>query len=83
MDEKDLQIFLTLADTGNLTRTAEKLYLAQPTLSKRLQNMESELGATLFLRSKQGVTLTPAVKRHRKSSSALFRTSALCGNSYS
>lgn len=29
MDEKDLQIFLTLADTGNLTRTAEKLYLAQ------------------------------------------------------
>ena len=54
MDEKDLQIFLTLADTGNLTRTAEKLYLAQPTLSKRLQNMESELGATLFLRSKQG-----------------------------
>ena len=31
MDEKDLQIFLTLADTGNLTRTAEKLYLTQPT----------------------------------------------------
>lgn len=25
MDEKDLQIFLTLAETGNLTRTAEKL----------------------------------------------------------
>ena len=37
MDEKDLLIFLTLADTGNLTRTAEKLYLSQPTLSKRLQ----------------------------------------------
>ena len=29
MDEKDLLIFLTLAETGNLTRTAEKLYLAQ------------------------------------------------------
>ena len=38
MDEKDLLIFLTLADTGNLTRTAEKLYLSQTTLSKRLQN---------------------------------------------
>ena len=60
MDEKDLLIFLTLADTGNLTRTAEKLYLSQPTLSKRLQNMEADLGAALFLRSKQGVTLTPA-----------------------
>ena len=55
MDEKDLLIFLTLADTGNLTRTAEKLYLSQPTLSKRLQNMEADLGAALFLRSKQGV----------------------------
>ena len=66
MDEKDLQIFLTLAETGNLTRTAEKLYLAQPTLSKRLQNMESELGAPLFLRSKHGVTLTPAGEDARK-----------------
>ena len=59
MDEKDFLIFLTLAETGNLTRTAEKLYLTQPALSKRLQNMESELGAPLFLRSKHGVTLTP------------------------
>ncbi len=66
MDEKRPAIFLTLADTGNLTRTAEKLYLAQPTLSKRLQNMESELGATLFLRSKQGVTLTPAGEEAQK-----------------
>lgn len=66
MDEKDLLIFLTLADTGNLTRTAEKLYLAQPTLSKRLQNMEADLGAALFLRSKQGVTLTPAGEAARE-----------------
>ncbi len=67
MDEKDLTIFLTLAETGNLTRTAEKLYLTQPTLSKRLQNMEAELGAPLFLRSKQGVTLTPAGELARQS----------------
>lgn len=66
MDEKDLQIFLTLAETGNLTRTAEKLYLAQPTLSKRLQNIEAELGVPLFLRSKHGVTLTPAGETARE-----------------
>lgn len=66
MDEKDLLIFLTLAETGNLTRTAEKLYLAQPTLSKRLQNMEAELGAQLFLRSKHGVALTPAGEAARE-----------------
>ena len=73
MDEKDLQIFLTLAETGNLTRTAEKLYLAQPTLSKRLQNMEADLGAPLFLRSKHGVTLTPAGELARET---IRRTSA-------
>lgn len=66
MDEKDFQIFLTLAETGNLTRTAEKLYQAQPTLSKRLQNMENELGAQLFLRSKHGVALTPAGEAARE-----------------
>lgn len=66
MDDKDLKIFLTLADTGNLTRTAELLYLTQPTLSKRLQNMEAELGATLFLRGKHGATLTPAGEAARK-----------------
>lgn len=67
MDEKDLQIFLALAETKNLTHTAEKLYLAQPTLSKRLQNMENELGAPLFLRSKQGLSLTPAGEQARES----------------
>ena len=36
MDEKDLLIFLTLADTGNLTRTAEKLYLSQPTTWRQI-----------------------------------------------
>lgn len=72
MDEKDLQIFLTLADTGNLTRTAEKLYLAQPTLSKRLQNMESELGATLFLRSKQGVNGIPFVPQKLRNFPAIL-----------
>ena len=45
MDEKDLLIFLTLADTGNLTRTAEKLYLSQPTLSHRLLQIPSTAGS--------------------------------------
>ena len=59
---------VALDPRDRLTRTAEKLYLAQPTLSKRLQNLESELGATLFLRSKHGVTLTPPGRRHERHS---------------
>ena len=73
MDEKDLQIFLELANTKNLTHTAEKLYLAQPTLSKRLQNMETELGAPLFLRSKQGLSLTPAGEQARETFAGIQR----------
>ena len=59
MDEQDFRILITLAETGNLTKTAERLFMAQPTLTKRLQNIENDLGAILFLRSKQGITLTP------------------------
>lgn len=59
MDELDIQILLSLAETGSLTKTAASLFLAQPTLTKRLQNMEQELGTSLFLRSKNGITMTP------------------------
>ena len=60
MDEQDMKILLSLSETGSLTKTAASLFLAQPTLTKRLQNVEQELGAPLFLRSKSGITLTPA-----------------------
>lgn len=60
MDEQDIQILLSLSETGSLTKTASSLFLAQPTLTKRLQNVERELGVPLFLRSKSGITLTPA-----------------------
>lgn len=60
MDELDIQILQSLAETGNLTKTAASLFLTQPTLTKRLQNIEQDLGATLFLRSKNGISITPA-----------------------
>lgn len=59
MDELDIRILLSLAETGSLTKTAASLFLAQPTLTKRLQNVEQELGCRLFLRSKNGIRLTP------------------------
>lgn len=63
MDELDIRILLSLAETGSLTKTAASLFLAQPTLTKRLQNVEQELGTQLFLRSKNGITLTPMGER--------------------
>ncbi len=53
-----LRSFLEVADTGAITRAAERLFVTQPALSRRLQQLESELGVALFARSTRGVALT-------------------------
>ncbi len=63
MTEKDFEILQDLAVTNNLTKTADRLYTTQSALTKRLQNMENELGCTLFLRSKKGVLPTPVAEK--------------------
>ncbi|WP_338875701.1 LysR substrate-binding domain-containing protein [Spirosoma sp. SC4-14] len=60
MDIYQLKHFLVLADTLNYRRTAERIFIAQPALSRQIQQLESELGALLFKRDKRTVTLTPA-----------------------
>lgn len=57
MDLKRLRYFCTVMEQGNITRAAEVLNMAQPPLSKRLQELEEELGVKLFLR--QGRRLEP------------------------
>lgn len=60
MDEKDFELLEVLAGTRNITRAAERLYITQSALSKRIRGIEEELGAELLLRSRQGIRLTPA-----------------------
>lgn len=55
-----LEYFLTLADTLNYTKASKLLHITQPNLSKMIVNLEQEVGAQLFLRSKRDVRLTPA-----------------------
>lgn len=59
MDKRYLEYILVLAETGNMTRAAQKLYISQPTLSQFLSKQETEIGAPLFQRSKGVYTLTP------------------------
>jgi len=47
---QQLQYFRELAATGHLTRTAEKLYISQTTLSNTIINLEKQLGVKLFIR---------------------------------
>ncbi len=66
MDTDVLRNFLTLAQSGNMTRAAAALHLTQPALSGQLKRLEDELGATLFHRQGRGLTLTPAGETFRR-----------------
>ncbi len=58
MDIKTLTNFLEISRTGNMTRAAEVLHIAQPALSKQMQELEDELGKKLFNRKSRGLSLT-------------------------
>lgn len=60
MDERDIQIFRTLMETHNVTKTAQSLYMTQSAITKRLHKLEEELGAPLFLRSVKGLIPAPS-----------------------
>ncbi|MFT7668352.1 MAG: DNA-binding transcriptional LysR family regulator [Planctomycetota bacterium] len=53
-----IRSFLQVAESGAITSAAKRLFVTQPALSRRLQLLESELGAPLFERSRRGVELT-------------------------
>lgn len=58
MDVRILRYFLAVAREENITRAAESLHIAQPSLSKQLMELEQELGKKLFIRGKRKITLT-------------------------
>src|SRR5712691_2289451 len=55
-----LRTFAEVADTGHLTRAAEKLNLSQPAVSAHIKGLEEMLGLRLFDRSPAGMVLTRA-----------------------
>lgn len=55
---RTLRYFLAAAQEGNITRAADILHITQPTLSRQIMELERELGTTLMLRGKNGLTLT-------------------------
>ena len=58
MELRTLRYFLTTVSEGNITRAADILHITQPTLSRQLMDLEKELGTTLVVRGKKGLTLT-------------------------
>ncbi|MBB4613514.1 LysR family transcriptional regulator [Novosphingobium taihuense] len=63
MKRAHLRQFLALVETGNFTRAAERLGVAQPTLSSAIAELERLAGTRLFMRDKRQVRLTEAGAR--------------------
>ncbi|WP_248929655.1 LysR family transcriptional regulator [Paenibacillus hamazuiensis] len=59
MEEKDCILLQTLFEQQNLTKTAEILYVSQPSLSYRIQQLEKQFGITIMHRGRRGIEFTP------------------------
>ena len=60
LDLTSLRLFVTVCDTGNMSRAAEKANMVASAVSKRLAQLEATVGASLLVRRKHGVLPTPA-----------------------
>ncbi len=59
MTLKQLRYVTVVADTGSITEAARQLYIAQPSLTSAIRELENEYGLVIFKRSKRGIEVTP------------------------
>jgi len=60
MELRQLRYFVAVAETGNISRAAKKLFLTQPALSRQIKALEDEFGECLLERQAHSIRLTPA-----------------------
>ncbi|UUX50879.1 LysR substrate-binding domain-containing protein [Nisaea acidiphila] len=73
MDLKQLRTFLTVAETGSLSRAAERLNIAQPALGRQIRLLEEELSVPLFTRHGRGMMPTPSGELLADRATAILR----------
>ena len=60
MNTTNLNTFLAVMQTGSISQAADKLYITQPAVSKRIKNLEDEFDVTLFDTVGRGIIPTQA-----------------------
>ena len=58
MTVQQLRYIITVAEAGSITDAAKKLFISQPSLSNAVKDIEKEIGISVFIRSRTGITLT-------------------------
>jgi DNA-binding transcriptional LysR family regulator len=66
------RLFFAVAHTGSVNRAAQDLHMSQPTLSRRLKELERYVGAPLFFRASTGVKLTQEGEDLRRSATDMM-----------
>ena len=73
LDWNDVRVFLAVAESGSLNAATRLLGMTQPTISRRMEDLEIRLGASLFRRSSRGVQLTEAGETMRDLAAGMAR----------
>lgn len=73
LDLKQLSYFISVSDARSFSRAATRLRLTQPALSRRIKELESEMGVALLERHGRGVSLTEAGHHLLERASGLLR----------
>lgn len=58
MTLQQLRYIVTVAETGNITEAAKRLFISQPSLTNAIRELESEMQITIFCRTNKGVVIT-------------------------
>jgi DNA-binding transcriptional LysR family regulator len=74
LDERDWIVLQTLYQEKNITKTAQRLYISQPALTNRIQQLEREFGITIVNRGRRGVQFTPQGEYLAKSANKMLLT---------
>lgn len=74
MDINQAKTFLAIAAHGSFLEAARRLHLTQSTVSARIQTLEADLGAKLFVRNRAGASMTPAGRRFLQHAKTLVLT---------
>ena len=78
MELRHLRYFCAVAEEKNMTRAAEKIFMAQPPLTRQIKQLEEEVGVQLIQREARGITLTPAGEYFWKQAQLILEKLASC-----